>query len=183
MKPQNVCAVLALPLLIAMLAVPGISAAHAQVGPIQGNWVITQAATQSTGSAPKIVACGTFTLDVIASNSLGTRGTYAGSISFDTTYANPSASQPAMPSGAVQGAWMIQNLGVLFVNFQASGAVPAFGSLTSPSPVPHPSINPTSVGCAPLSNGFMGLLHLPGQGTEGATLYSATPIDPSIFTS
>ncbi len=178
MNKRYLSALVALPLVLSLLAVP---AAYAH-GDISGNWVITQAAQQAQGNAPKVVACGTFTLTVLASAGLPNRGVYAGVISFVTTYPNPPAAQPTLPGGSVQGAWMKQVLGAVFVNFKVSDVVPAFGSFVSPAPQPHPSIDPTSVGCAALANGFLGLLHLPGQGTEGATLYSDTPVLSSVFT-
>jgi hypothetical protein len=170
---------LVVPLLLSLTAVPAV---HAQ-GAIYGNWVITQAAQQSQGSSSKVIACGTFSLVVLSSQGLPTRGVYAGTISFSTSYADPSAHQPLLLRGPVQGTWMIQSLGAVFVNFKGSDPVPGFGSIVSPAPQPHPSIDPTPFGCAALGNGFLGLLHLPGQGTEGVTLYSDTPVDPSIFTS
>ncbi len=183
MNRRYLSALAVLPLVLSLLAVP---VAHAQGGVISGNWVITQAAQQAQGNAPKVVACGTFTLTVGSTSpsaGLPNRGVYAGSLKFNTHYTT--AAQPTLPGGSVQGAWMIQVLGpvtAVFVNFKGSDVVPAFGSFVSPAPQPHPSIDPISVGCAALANGFLGLLHLPGQGTEGATLYSDTPIDSKVFT-
>lgn len=193
MNKRYLSALVALPLVLSLLAVPP---AHATGGVISGNWVITQAAQQAQGIAPKVVACGTFTLTVPDSQIQTdprhpNRGVYTGLILFDTTYTNhtlPPAAQPNLPVGLVGGAWMIQVLGPVFVNFKGTTAFGelAFGSFVSPAPQPHPSIGKLPPGCVLFSNtfpnGFLGLLHLPGQGTEGATLYSDKSVDTSIFT-
>ncbi len=177
MDRRLIAVVIMVPLLVALLGPPPVRAE----GTISGSWVVTQAAQQSHGSSPRVVACGTFTIAILSSAGTPTKGIYLGLISFHPTYVNPAVSPPALPGGIVQGAYMMQTLGAVFVNFRGSDIVPAFGSLVSPAPQPHPSINPTSVGCDALGNGFLGLLHLPGQGTEGATMYSDSPIDPSVF--
>ncbi|MBI3022995.1 MAG: hypothetical protein HYY68_04610, partial [Thaumarchaeota archaeon] len=49
---------------------------------VTGNWVITQAASQSRGAAPTLIACGTFALTVDHPTD---QGPYTGSISFSVT--------------------------------------------------------------------------------------------------
>jgi hypothetical protein len=149
---------------------------------ITGHWVITQAAQQSHGSSPQIVACGDLTITVLQSLSVGQRGVFTGIISFTTIYVNPEAKSVVVPlSEQITGEWMIPGNGALFVSFKGESPVLMYGSFISPAVQPHPSIDPTKVGCAALSDGFLGLIHLPSQGTEGMTIYSETSVSPSVF--
>lgn len=82
---------------------------------------------------------------------------------------------------------MIQKLGAVFVNFQGIDVGTFSGSLVSHSLQPHPSIDPPAANAKCVSlpvpgTGFLGLLHMPGEGPEGATLYSDTTLSSSTFT-
>lgn len=144
---------------------------------ISGDWVITQAAGQSQGLAPKVIACGTFSLAVAdASNQAASRGTFSGAISFDTLYSIPRS--PFIPSSEqVSGTWMKGATGALLVSFSGSSPVPLIGSFASPSPQPAPSGSVADgCGAVPSSLGLAGFVHLPGQGTEGLFIYSAETV-------
>ncbi|MDG6951766.1 MAG: hypothetical protein JRN12_08015 [Nitrososphaerota archaeon] len=141
---------------------------------INGYWVITQAASASQGAAPTIVACGTFSLSATPLTS----NTFDGKLSFSTGYSIPTFSLTLPGAGSpetVIGSTMTLPVGALFVSLKGAAPVALSASLTSPSSTPHPSINPTSVGCAGFSQPeFLGLVHLPMQGTEGMTIYGPT---------
>ncbi len=140
---------------------------------VNGSWVITQAAGQSQGNAPTVIACGTFSLSVTgASNPAASRGAFVGSISFNTLYSTNGA--PMIPaSESVSGTWMKGATGSLFVSFSGSSPVALSGSFSSPSPQPAPS-GSVGPGCTPIPSllGLGGFVHLPGQGTEGLSIYS-----------
>jgi hypothetical protein len=162
--------------IVTALALLGASApAFASSPSIAGYWVITQAAVESQGSAPAVVACGGFTIsDVsLAAN------TFTGSISFSLTYPTTLPSGLGIPGinqgpETVVGSYMTLPVGALFVSLKGVSSVALSASLTSPSSTPHPSIDPSAggTGCSPfLSPEFLGLVHLPMQGTEGMTIY------------
>ncbi|MDG6940295.1 MAG: hypothetical protein JRN39_07840 [Nitrososphaerota archaeon] len=140
----------------------------AMPGTISGHWVITQAAKYSQGVAPTAVACGTFTIAITSFSPLkAPSGTFSGAITTTTTYG--SAGSITLPNGPVSGKWMTLPSGALLISFSGSNFL---GSISSPNALPSPSINPAT--CPPLPSagtGFLGLLHLPGLGTEGMTLY------------
>lgn len=161
--------------LVTALALLGASApAFAASPPISGYWVITQAAVQSSGQAPTVVACGTFAISDIKS----TQNTFTGVLSFTLQYPSSLPQGLRIPginsnTEAVSGTTMtVVPGGALFVSLTGSQPVALSASMTSPSSVPHPSIDPRTVGCEGfLSPQFMGLVHLPMQGTEGMTVY------------
>ncbi len=143
--------------------------AFAATNTISGYWVITQAAQQSPTSAVQtVVACGTFTIsgpDLL----VGTSGTFSGTISFTTTYPGTGSSLVPVSPVHITGKWMTLPISSILVSFSGNGLL---GSISSPNALPSPSINPAT--CPPLPSagtGFLGLLHLPGLGTEGMTLY------------
>lgn len=144
---------------------------------ISGDWVITQAAGQSQGAAPKVIACGTFSLAVAqASNPAASRGAFSGTVSFATLY-SISGTLFIPASEQVSGTWMKGATGALFVSFSGTSPVPLIGSFSSPSPQPAPS-GSVADGCnaVPSSLGLGGFVHLPGQGTEGLFIYSAETV-------
>ena len=162
--------------LVTALALLGASApAFAASPPISGYWVITQAAVQSSGQAPTVVACGAFAISDIKS----TQNTFTGVLSFTLQYPSSLPQGLRIPginsqaAEAVSGTTMtVVPGGALFVSLTGSQPVALSASMTSPSSVPHPSIDPRTVGCEGfLSPQFMGLVHLPMQGTEGMTVY------------
>lgn len=146
---------------------------------VSGDWVITQAAGQSQGVAPKVIACGTFSLAVTgASNPAASRGAFSGTISFATLHSIPGSPVPVIPSSEqVSGTWMKGATGALFVSFSGTSPVPLIGSFSSPSPQPAPS-GSVADGCnaVPSSLGLAGFVHLPRQGTEGLFIYSAETV-------
>ena len=146
--------------------------AFAATNTISGNWVITQAAQQSPTSAVQtVVACGTFTIISGSELLVGTSGTFSGTISFTTTYPGTGSSLVPVSPVHITGKWMTLPISSILVSFSGNGLL---GSISSPNALPSPSINPTSFGCPRLPSagtGFLGLLHLPGLGTEGMTLY------------
>ena len=144
----------------------------AMPGTIQGYWVITQAAQYSQGVAPTVVACGAFNIAITSSSPLkAPSGTFSGTITTSTT--SGSAGSITLPNGQVSGKWMTLPSGALLISFSGSNFL---GSISSPNALPSPSISPPS-GCGSMpqpGTGFLGLLHLPGQGTEGMTLYGTS---------
>ncbi len=165
-------------LLTALLAVPvALAPVFATSDTVSGFWVITQAATQSNGQADDVVACGSLSFDNITPIS---DSQYSATLSFSLTYPDagtfstlglviPGINAASEPIG-IQTSSPVP--GALFFGFAGSDPVNLRGSLTSPSSVPHPSIDPSTVGCQSfLSPEFVGLVHLPGQGTEGMTIY------------
>ncbi|MCS4540355.1 MAG: hypothetical protein HYU03_06680, partial [Thaumarchaeota archaeon] len=162
----------ALALAVLMLASPY---AYAGTSSITGYWVITQAATQSNGQAPTVVACGSFNLNDITPVA---PNIFTAVISFSLTYPSESAypalglTIPGINGVSAEPVGIKESTpipGVLFVGFRGSTLS---GSFTSPSSLPHPSIDPSKVGCNPfLQPEFLGLVHLPKQGTQGMTIY------------
>ncbi|MEM0287421.1 MAG: hypothetical protein QXG05_04510 [Nitrososphaerota archaeon] len=170
MKSIIASATLLLVLATALIATPAI--AQSLPPTITGYWIITKAAAQSSGQAPTIIACGTFTISSIPAM----QGGYEGTLTFSQQY--PSSPIPIeIPGVNAPPENIVLKVsspipGVLFVAFNGSSPVALSGSFTSPSSVPHPSIDPSSVGCqAFLPQEFLGLVHLPSQGTEGMTIY------------
>ncbi|MEM0075593.1 MAG: hypothetical protein QXV84_04510 [Conexivisphaerales archaeon] len=169
MKSIIASATLLLVLATALIATPAI--AQSLPSTITGYWIITKAAAQSSGQAPTIIACGTFTISSIQAM----QGGYQGTLSFSKQY--PSSQIPIEIPGVNAPESIVLKVsspipGVLFVAFSGSSPVALSGSFTSPSSVPHPSIDPSSEGChAFLQQEFLGLVHLPSQGTEGMTIY------------
>lgn len=147
-----------------------------------GNWVMTQASTNAPNQAraPQVIACGTFTLGVAT---YPTPSTFTGTLSFTLTSSIPNGLNRLTIPGiygvsaeSISGTILSPPNGALFVSFSGKDPVLLFGSLSSPSSVPSPSIDPTQLaGCvANAGGGFLGLVHLPGQGTEGMTIYEYT---------
>ena len=159
---------------------PAVSAQTSYIT-INGNWMISQAAASSVGSAPQVVACGTFTLSVTsASSSSVSGGTFAGTFTTITTYSQKPITMPL--SEAVTGTWMsgsILGQPTLRVMFSGSSPVALAGSFASPPTQPTPS-TPTNLpsGCTgvALDDSLFGFVQLPGQGTEGAFIYSTQTV-------
>ncbi len=172
MNRRYLSALAVLPLVLSLLAVP---VAHAQVT-ISGNWVMTQAAAQSQGAAPSAIACGKFFLDVTPQ---GDRGSFKGSLSFTVVGSIAGGLAGLMIPGVdgvqaeqISGTLLTLPSGAQFVSFSGSVPVLLFGSFASPSSQRSPSIDPTKLGCPKIERGgLLGLVHLPGQGTEGLTLF------------
>lgn len=146
---------------------------------VTGSWLISQAAGQSSGQAPTVKACGTFSLSILSSsNPAANSGTFSGVLSFQTEYPSSGSAGLILPtSEAVSGAWMKQAGGALFVSFAGSSPIAVYGSFSSPSLQPSPSAT-IADGCNPVptSLGLGGFVQLPGQGTEGIFIYSANTV-------
>ena len=177
MNTKKSLAISALSLVTALVLLGASAPAFAASPPISGYWVITQAAVQSSGQAPTVVACGAFAISDIKS----TQNTFTGVLSFTLQYPSSLPQGLRIPginsqaAEAVSGTTMtVVPGGALFVSLTGSQPVALSASMTSPSSVPHPSIDPSAgnTGCAPFASPqFMGLVHLPMQGTEGMTVY------------
>ncbi len=177
-KDEVTLGISALALAVLMLASPY---AYAGTSSIPGFWVITQAATQSNGQASTVVACGSFNLNEITPVA---PNIFTATVSFSLTYPSLIAypalglTIPGINGVGAQPVGIKQSTpipGVLFVGFKGTTLS---GSFTSPSSLPHPSIDPSTVGCNPfLQPEFLGLVHLPMQGTEGMTIYGL-PVTP-----
>ena len=147
---------------------------------IQGSWLISQAAGASQGSAPQVVACGTYTLDVTSASSASSMGgTFAGTFSANAVYNPQSITFPT--NEQITGTWMSGTiLGQTTLRSMFSGSSPAIaGSFSSPTTQPAPSTpDPTSYGCTGLSSTdtLFGFVQLPSQGTEGMFIYSTQPV-------
>ncbi|MBI3023764.1 MAG: hypothetical protein HYU03_01840 [Thaumarchaeota archaeon] len=154
--------------LVMMLA--ALQSVHASTT-VNGGWIISQAAGQSRGVAPQVIACGTFSLAVTDSTDpTANAGTYIGTLSFTTNY-GPIRSIQLPDSEQVTGTWMKSVTGALMVSISGTSPVALTGSFASPAVQPAPS-TPTLPQCNPVSNQLSGFVHLPGQGTEGAFIYS-----------
>ncbi len=138
---------------------------------VNGGWIVSQAAGQSQGVAPQVIACGTFSLAVTSSTDPTARaGSYVGTLSFTTNY-GPISSIQVPTSEQVTGTWMKSVTGALMVSLSGSSPLALTGSFSSPAVQPAPS-TPTLPQCNPVSNQLSGFMHLPVQGTEGAFIYS-----------
>jgi len=159
---------------------PAVSASSSYIT-VNGNWMISQAAASSVGSAPQVVACGTFKLSVTSvPSSTVSGGTFLGIFTMSQVY-NPE--NIALPSNeAVTGTWMsgsILGQPTLRVMFSGSSPVALAGSFAAPPTQPTPSTpDPTAHGCTgvALTDTLFGFVQLPSQGTEGAFIYSTQSV-------
>lgn len=159
---------------------PAVSAQQGYIT-INGNWLISQAAASSQGSAPRVIACGTYTLSVSSSSaSSAGRASFAGTFTMSSAYNPKSIALPF--NEAVTGTWMsgsVLGQATLRVMFSGSSPVAIAGSFSSPPTQPTPS-TPTNLpsGCTAVAQGdtLFGLVQLPGQETEGAFIYSTQQV-------